>query len=150
MSSKFVRDTIKTEIATLLPGEVVLDLTGQFERLESFLGKNGVTHRDNWIGIQFIGSEELPISVVANNTSGKYREIGAIYLHVVEPIKSTAVDSILVRADSIISSFRGKRIGAIIIESITPPNFEAAATLQFEGGYTAASITMAYERDLDL
>lgn len=150
MSSKDVRDSIKTFIGTDIPTETVFDLTNLYDEIDKDLQKAGINYNDSWLGIQFIGSEESPITVLSTNTTGKYREEGAIFLHVVSPAKASATDDILNRTETIRNAFRGKRIGDILILSVAPPNFEAAATMQFESGWTSASIIVNYRRDLNL
>jgi hypothetical protein len=93
---------------------------------------------------------ELPISLSATNNSGKYREIGAIYIHVVGVAAINAASGIRARADALRAGIRGQNIDGIRIESITPANFNAGATLQFEGGWTGASVIASYETDIDL
>lgn len=152
MSSSYVRDQVKAFItANLIAQEPnIIDLTGEFESIRDLVARYGLSHGDNWLGLQFIGSEELPISVSSTNTKGCYREIGAIYLHIVAQAKLGVANGILARSEIIRNTFRGQRIGDIVIEGVTPPNFEDGATLEFDGGYTAASVILNYERDLNL
>lgn len=145
--------TVRTDIVTFLEAnsaENFLDLSGHYEELRYFLEDNGLTEQDQWVGLQFIGNDEIPATVGAGNTQGKYREIGAIYLHVVDIAKLGVQNSILTRAEALRDLLRGRRINDIVIESVSPPNFEIGATLQFEGGFTSASVILTYyfERDL--
>lgn len=153
MSSKFVRDEVKNFISTnLIAGEPnVVDLTAEFSELRELLDLNGITRNDQWIGLQFIGNEEEPITISATNTTGKYREVGAVYIHVVDVAAIGVGNKILNRSEIIRNAFRGRRISdKIKILSITPPNFEAGATLQFEAGWTSASVILSYEYDIDI
>lgn len=150
MSSSYVRTEIKNFLSANAGGENLVDLTGQYLELTEVLTANGLTRNDNWLGLQFIGDLEDPITVPATNTSGKYREIGTIALHVVDRVSATIVDDILTRAETLRDLLRGRRINDIIIESITPPNFESGATLELDGGYQAATLIVSYERDLNL
>lgn len=153
MSSLYVVDEIKNFIETNLPSENLVDLSGQFEYMRDMLGKYGLNHTDSWLGVQFVGSDEIPVSLSANNSTGCYREVGVIYLHIVCPSQKIGIGTnpIRVRAEAIRNLFRGQRIGNdIIINSVTPPNFEAGGTLDFEGGYTSASVLVSYQRDLTL
>ena len=150
MSSKYVRDQIEQFITDNLTNETLVDVTAEFDDLEKFLATQGVTYEDDWLGIQYIGSDELPVSVFANNSNGKYRETGALFLHVVEPARNAAKDDILDRSEIIRDAFRGQRIGDVVVEGVTPINFESAATLQFEGGFTSASVVVNYYYDRSL
>jgi len=152
MSSSYVRTEIKSFIASNLATENLIDLTGEFDELQDLLADHvpSLDYEDNWLGIQFIGSDETPITITSTNSRGCYRETGAIFLHIVEPATKLAPDAILVRDEIIRNAFRGQRINDIIIESATPPNFEAGATLQFEGGWTSASVVVNYYRDYNL
>lgn len=150
MSSSYLRTQIKSFIATNLATENVIDLTGEYREIDDVIAGASLTYENPWLGIQFIGNEEIPINIVGNNAAGCYREMGVVMLHIVEMAKSTAVASILARAETIKSAFRGQRINDILIEGLTPENFERGATLDFESGYVAATIMVSYERDLNL
>jgi hypothetical protein len=145
MSSSTVRTAIKDFIESELTSEVLIDLTAEFELLNDLLDRYDAKGRD-WLGIQFISNPEEPIGLAADNQQGMYLEDGVIYLHVVDVAYLGVASSILARAETIRNKFRGQRIGDIIIEATSPPNFEAGATLQFEGGYTACSILISYSR----
>ena len=150
MSSSYVRTQVKNYITTNLPTEVVIDLSGQYEDVRVVIEDAGIAFDDAWLAIQFIGDIEEPISVGATNSAGCYREVGTVALHVVEPAKLGVATDILTRSESIINSFRGQRIGDILITGNTPPNFEKGATIEFESGYVSASILLSYQRDLNL
>lgn len=150
MSSSYVRTQITSFIGTELPAETVIDLTAEYREIEDVISGASLTYKDPWLGMQFIGSEDIPINVGANNVAGCYRETGIVMLHVVAQSNSLSASSILTRAESIRDAFRGQRINDIIIESVSPPNFERGVTLDFESGYTSAVITVSYERDLNL
>lgn len=149
MSSKYVRDQFKTWL-TANSAESYIDLTGEYENLNELLTANGIGRNDDWLGLQFIGSSEEPISISSTNTSGKFREIGSFFLHIVSRAKADVADGIIDRAEILRNNLRAIRINDIVIESVSPPNFESGATLQLEGGYQSASIIANYERDLDL
>jgi len=150
VSSVYVRSQVASFIATNLPTENVVDLTGVYDDLQDVLSNAGLVFTDHWLGIQYIGNMEEPIGINTNNTKGCYREVGAIALHVVEPSKLGVANPILTRAETIINSFRGQRIGDILITALTPPNFEKGTTIEFESGYSSASILIEYEKDLHL
>ena len=149
MSSKYVRDQIKAFITANLPIENQIDLTAEFSEINDMLQKNGLTYESDWLGLQFSSAQDSSINVGADNDSGCYRELGSVFLHVTAMAKDV-VDNILNRSEAIRSVFRGMRINDIVIENVTPPNFEAGATLQFEGGFTSASVLVGYYRDLNL
>lgn len=151
MSSQYVRDQILDFIEDNVPEEpIVIDLTAEFDDLRDLLAKNGVSGNKPWLGIQFIGNEEIPITVSAHNTQGKYRETGAVYLHIVEKARLGVGAPLITRSETLRNAFRGQRIGSILIESVSPPQTDSGATLSFEGGYTSASVIIVYQRDLDL
>jgi hypothetical protein len=150
MSSSYVRTNIKNFLTSVVPLEKIIDLTAEFEELNDILERNNVGLDEGWIGIQFVGSDEEPISIDAANGQGHYRETGAVYLHIVDRAKIGVGDEILARAESIRNYLRGMRISDIVIERVSPPNFEAGATLDFEGGYTSASVIVGYQRDINL
>jgi hypothetical protein len=150
MSSKHVRDTFSDYLLANFPLEKSIDLTAEFRDLQELLAAYSIGRHEPWLGIQYIGSDEMPVTVPASNTQGKYRETGMILLHIVGVAKIGTGAEILTRAENFRSKLRGQRLGKVLIESVSPPNFEAGATLQFEGGFTSASITIVYEYDLDL
>jgi len=150
MSSSYVRTQIKNFIVANAPTESLVDLTGQYAELEDLLTDNSIPPNDPWLGVQFIGDDEIPITIGSNNVAGKYRETGAVYIHVVDIAKLGVSDTILARAEVLRDSFRGQRIGDILIDSVGTPNFEAGAALHFEDGFMSCSFLMSYQRDLDL
>lgn len=151
MSSKFVRDNILSLLQTEAPTESIIDLTADFLDLSDLLQEEGLTSGDPWLGLQFVGGEEVPMSVEASNQRGKYREHGVIFLHVVELASLGVHNVILNRAEALRDKLRGRRIGnSILIESVSPVNFGKGSTLSFDGGYTAGVIQVDYQRDLDL
>ena len=120
MSSSYIRTEIKSFIAANLATENVIDLTNQYDEVQDMLASHAppLTYTDHWLGIQFIGAEELPINVGADNTQGCYRELGATFLHVVAPATTTAYTDILARTETIRNAFRGQRINDIIIDTL--------------------------------
>lgn len=151
MSSSYIRQQIINFFTSTIVTEThVIDLTGESETLGDLLARNGITHRDNWVGLQFVGNEEIPISVGATNTKGCYRELGTVYIHVVAPTKIGVASEILPRSELIRDAFRGQRLGDMWIDSVSPPNFGNGAAISFEGGFTGASILLDYRRDLNI
>jgi hypothetical protein len=150
MSSQYVRDSIIAFIGTEIPGEKLVDFTAEFEELSDFLEYNNIGPGDNWIAVQFVGSEEIPVDVRGTNTKGTYREIGLVHIHVVSVARLGGHNDILTRAEAIRDKFRGQRIDTILIESVSPPNFGTGIALNFSGGYTAATFNIGFQRDLNL
>lgn len=150
MSSKIVRDTIKSFIATNFPSEKVADLSAGYERIDDFLSEFSITLNDDWVGLQFIGNDEIPITVASVRGQGKFREVGSVFVHVVGVASAGVRDSILARVEPLRTLFRGKNISGIRVQSVTPPNFELGATLEFESGFIAASFIFEYDFDLDI
>jgi len=150
MSSLYVRTQIKDYIGDNAPAETLIDLTSAFQEIKELVEDNGITSNDPWLGIEFVGDDEVPITIPATNDTGKYRESGVVFIHVVGTAKLGAGDALLQRGETLRNLFRGKRIGEIIVESVTPMNFNAGSTLQFEGGYMSGSFLISYQRDLEL
>jgi hypothetical protein len=150
MSSLDVRDGIVNFLTVSAATENVIDISGQYATIEELIADEGLVDTDPWLGLEFVGSEEVPITLPSNNLQGRYRETGVIYFHVVEPASPTAYGDIMTRAEALRDLLRGQKIGDIFIESVTPPNFGNGATLNFEGGYMAASFFAAYELDKNL
>ena len=150
MSSTYVRTQIKNFLTTIAPTETFIDLTARFEDIEDLITDAGLDRMDPWIGLQFVGNEEIPITIGADNTKGKYRELGAVFIHIVDVAKLGVGDTILGRAETLRGLLRGRRVGTLFIESVSPPNFEPGATLQFEAGYMSASFIATYTNDVDL
>ncbi len=150
MSSVYVRDTVKAFIATNAPSEKLVDLTARFEELKELLIEEGIADDSPWLAIDFVGDDEIPVGLSATNDQGLYRETGAIYIHVIDVARLGGAGGMLTRGETLRNLFRGRRIGDILIESVTPMNFNSGATLQFEGGFMSGSFIIGYERDLNL
>lgn len=150
MSSTYVRTQIKNFIAAEAPAEKVIDLTSLFSDMKEVIEENSIGHDDPWLGLEFIGDEELPITIGSTNDKGKYRETGAIYFHIVVVASLGSGDTILSRGDTLRDLMRGRRIGNLVVESVSPINTSSGATLQFEGGYMSGSFIVSYYCDFDL
>lgn len=151
MSSEYVRDEIETFVTTNLPAENYIDITAKSDEFEFMVQDAGLDETDHLLLIQFIGANEEPITLAAGNAEGRYRETGSLFFHVTEPLDQVDVyQAILTRTETLRNLFRGQRINDILINSVSPPNFESSATLQFSGGYQSASIVINYQRDLNL
>lgn len=152
MSSEYVRTQIKSFIQANAPTEYarMIDLTAAYQEVKELVAAHGIAEDTPWMGIQFIAGDEIPVGLAATNDQGKYREDGAIFFHFVDVAKLGLGDILLTRGEAMRDLFRGRRIGDIIIESVTPMNFDSGATLQFEGGYMSGSFFVSFIRDRDL
>jgi len=150
MSSVYVRGKIKDFIEANFATEVLIDLSGEFDDIRDLLAAYSIDGNDAWLGIQFIGHSDEPVTIGNSTQIACYREFGSFFLHVVEPAKLGVASTILSRADTLISAFRGKRLDDIIIVGTMPPNFERGAAISFEGGFTGATVIVDYSRDLNV
>ena len=150
MSSTYVRNQFDTWIRANSAEANIIDLTAMYSELEIMLADKLIGRNDPWLALQYIGSNEEAVALSANNATGKYRENGSVFVHIVARVSTTVYDDILVRTEAFRNLLRGQRINDILVESVTPPNFESGATLQFEGGYQSASVIVNYQRDLSL
>jgi hypothetical protein len=149
MSSKYVRDQIKSFLTANAATENQVDLSAQFLQLEALLNQKGLSPSDPFLGLQWLPSGEQPLAISSSNAGGCFRELGVFIMHVVEPTDQLDVEvPILDRAETLLSLFRGATINNdIIIESVTQANFDTAATLNFEKGYQAAAVTVNFYYD---
>lgn len=150
MSGKAVRTKILDFLSNNSAETYIIDLTAEFDVLEDILSRYSVGRTDGWLGVTFLGDEETPRSINATNNTGCYREIGAVFLHIVERGSLSARSAIIDRADALQSLFRGRNIDGVKILTMTPPVFESGATLDFENGYISATINLGYEYDTNL
>lgn len=148
MSSQVVRETIAAFLGTNVPGEKLISLEAEFPELRDLLAQAGLSPDAPWLGINFVGDDEIPVSLAATNEQGLYRETGSILLHVCAEAKIGVQNSMISRAEVLRNLFRGRRIDSIVIEGVSPVNFLRGATLEFDGGYVSGTITIAYHRDL--
>ena len=147
MSSSTVRTLVKDFLADN-SAEDVVDLTGEFDDVRSMLAEAGVLPDSPWLGLEFSADPEEPVSLSADNEKGLYREYGIIQLHICSVAKIGAGNAMLARAEALRNLFRGRRIGAIIVESVTPMNTGPGATLEFEAGFVSGTVTISYHFDL--
>lgn len=157
MSSSAVRTKFETFFAAEFPSEKVAVMDGGYENLRDFLaGDPGAVgypriEKEPWIGLQYIPNDEEAVSVPANNTTGKYRETGLIFIHVVDIAKLAVGAGINTRCEAIRNKLRGQNISGLRVLSVSPQNFAPGATLDFEGGgYISASMTLEYSLDINL
>lgn len=150
MSSKYVRDQVKSFITSKFPTEKILDLSAEYLEFSDLMVQEGVGPDDTFIAIQFIGDRNTPMSIASTNTSGVFREVGAIFIHIVEPVQKGVIDNIVSRGDAYIEAFTSQRIGQVVMTDVNPLNTAQGSTLEFQGGYTSGSIYMSYYRDRNL
>lgn len=147
MSSSIVRTAVKDFLTAQISSETVIDLSTQYEELRDVIAAAGLNPDDPWLGLSFVGDDEIPVSLSATNDLGLYREVGSILLHVCAEAKIGVQDSMLARGEVLRNLFRGRRIGSIVVEGVSPINFGAGATLEFEGGYVSGTIVISYHAD---
>jgi len=149
MSSKYVRDTFAQYLEDNSAEANRVDFSLMYDTLDDLLTSLSIGKGTDWLGIDYIGNDEEPITIGSSNNRGKYRENGSIYLHVVEPASLQAISGILTRGKALRDLLRGRRIGNIVIESVSPINTAAGTTLQFEGGWFSGSFFANYYCDFD-
>lgn len=147
MSSLSVRTLVKNFLAAKST-EKVIDLTGHYEELRKMLAQEGVQPDASWLGIDFVASSELPVSLSATNDQGLYREIGSVLLHICAVAKIGVGNSIIQRGEVLRNLFRGERIGGIVVEGVSPVNTGPGATLEFEAGYVSGTVEVSYHYDM--
>lgn len=149
MSSAAVRTAVKQFLDDNSPEDVV-DLTGEYDDLRAVLADTGIQPDAPWLGLEFIGDIEEPVALAADNEKGLYREYGLIQLHVVSVAKLGAGNDLLARAEALRDLFRGRRIGAIVVETVSPLNTGPGATLEFEAGYVSGTVSVGFHFDNNL
>lgn len=147
MSSSQVR-TLVNEFLAANSEEVVIDITGHYEEQSDLLHEYDVQPDSPFMALEFVGDDEVPVSLSATNDKGLYRETGSIRLHICAVAKLGVGASLVSRAESLRNLFRGRNIGGIIIESVSPVNTGPGATLEFSGGYVSGSVSISYHMDL--
>lgn len=146
MSSLGVRTAIR-QFLDDNSAESVVDLTGHFEDLRTLLAESGVQPDAPWLGLEFIGDSEEPVSLSADNEKGLYREYGLVQLHVCAVAKIGVGANLESRAEVLRNLFRGRRIGNIVVESVSPINTGPGATLEFDAGYVSGTVSVGYHAD---
>lgn len=146
MSSAAVRGLVRAFLENNSDEDIV-DLTAEYEDLRGFLNLSGISPDAPWVGLEFVGDIEEPVSLTANNEKGLYREYGLIQLHVCAAARIGVGAGIETRAEVLRSLFRGRRIGALVVETVSPVNTGPGATLEFDGGYVSGTITVTYHYD---
>ena len=147
MSSTSVRSGVLGFLASN-SSESVVDLTGHFEDVRQLLADSGVTPDSPWLGVEFIGDGEEPVSLGADNEKGLYRETGTVELHVCAMAKIGVGSNLVSRGEILRNLFRGRRIGSIVVESVSPIRTGPGATLEFEAGYVSGTVSIIYHFDL--
>lgn len=146
MSSQAVR-TLTTDFLAANSAETVVDLTAHYEELRELLAEAEVQPDTPWLGVDFIGDGEEPVSLSADNTKGLYRETGLIQLHVCAVARLGVGANLITRGEALRNLFRGRRIGGIVVDTVSPVNTGPGATLEFEAGYVSGTISVAYHYD---
>lgn len=146
MSSLAVR-TLTTQFLADNSEESVVDLTGEFTELREMLAENNIQPDTSWLGLEFVGDGEEPVSLTADNTKGLYRETGLIQLHVCAVAMIGVGANLITRAEALRNLFRGRRIEGIVVETVSPMNTGQGSTLEFEAGYVSGTVSIAYHYD---
>jgi len=146
MSSLAVRNLIKDFLYDE-SDETTIDLTGHFEDIRELLHEEEVQPDAPWLGLEFIAEGDEPISLTANNEQGLYREVGLVQLHICAVGRLGVGNELVERGDVLQKLFKGRRIGALVVESVRPINTGPGATLEFEAGYVSGTVTVAYHYD---
>ena len=146
MSSSAVRSGIRSFLNSN-SNESVVDLTGEFEELRELLAESNVQPDAPWLGLEFIGSSEEPVSLSADNTKGLYREDGIVQLHICAVARIGVGSNLESRAETLRNLFRGRRIGGIVVDSVSPINTGPGATLEFDAGYVSGTVSVTYHYD---
>ncbi len=147
MSSSAVRTLVKDFLEDN-SAEAVVDLTGEFDDVRTLLADLNIQPDSPWLGLEFVGDTEDPVSLSADNEKGLYREYGLIQLHVCAAAQIGAGNAMLARAEALRNLFRGRRIGALVVETLTPMNTGPGATLEFNAGYVSGTVSIGYHFDL--
>lgn len=148
MSSALTRSQVLAFL-TANSAEIILDFSDIYGDLNQVLQAQNpeIQPGSPWVGIEFVAHSDDPVALAADNTQGLYREMGSVILHIAEEAKIGVGNVLLARAEVLRKLFRGRRIGNIVVEGVTPPNFGRGATLEFDGGYMACTVTIAYHAD---
>lgn len=147
MSSIYVRDQIKSFIAANST-EKFVDLTSEFERIPDVLADAGIGPLENWMGAEFVADDEENVAINSNHESGYFREYGSILFHMVAKARIGGGRQLIERGDALRAKMRGRRLGEMVIENVTPVNTLNGATLQFEGGYMSGTFIASYYYDI--
>ena len=150
MSSASVRLSVKNVFASEIPGEKLVDMSAQYETISDLLQRLSIDLDEEWVGLLFIGDREETVSLAADNTRGCYREYGMVQVNVIAPAAIGVADDMVARADAIRNVFRGRRLGNMIVEEVTPPNTERGAILEMEANFMSASFEIMYYLDINL
>lgn len=149
MSSSYVRTNIKSFLDAN-SAEDYVDLTSHYEELSQLLAEEGIQPDAPWLGISFIGGQEIPVSLPATNVQGLYRETGVVQFHAVAVAAINVRPGLENRLTALQNLFRGQRIGDIVVDDMLVMNFDSGATLEFEAGYMSGTFSINYHRDLNL
>lgn len=146
MSSVAVRTAIRAFLEAN-SDETVVDITGHFEDLRGMLSAEDVQPDAPWLGLDFASDGEEPVSLSADNDKGLYREFGLILFHVCAVSKIGVGATLESRGEALLNLFRGRRIGSVTIERVSPLNTGPGATLEFDAGYVSGTVTASYKFD---
>jgi hypothetical protein len=146
VSSLNVRQAVRNFLQSN-SNEIVVELTGQYGDLRTLLAESHVQPDSPWLGLEFIGDSEEPVSLSADNEKGLYREFGLIQLHVCAVARIGIGANLESRGEVLRNLFRGRRINGIVVDSVSPINTGPGATLEFEAGYISGTVSVGYHYD---
>lgn len=116
-----------------------------FFEIDGEVSNDNLPDEDSWIGLEFIGNgNEL------RGFPNSFREIGVMSIHyVVRSNKdgTTLRNRILEMASTLEPLLMNIRVGSVIFEEITPPNFADGAAIKFKKGFVGATAIVSYYRD---
>jgi len=138
-----------------------VDLDGNFKQLNVTIAQASTVFRNNLTRAISETSKEMGISSGLSNAILLLGENLQYLGVVIVPIVTAAVfslvtaaigvaDDMVARADAIRNVFRGRRLGNMIVEEVTPPNTERGAILEMEANFMSASFEIMYYLDINL
>ncbi len=141
MSSLETRSALTTFLATSYSGVPFHDADGD-------VTDDSLEGVDQGVLLQFIGN--------ANESRGMggncFRELGAVSFHFFARANkdpSVPRDAILEMAKEVTRILMNKRVGSVVFEEMSPPNFSVGAAIEFKKGFIGAVSTITYYRDFN-
>lgn len=129
-------------------GENFIDLTAAYQEIKELLADEDLQPDDDFVGLEFIGGEIVPVSLAANERVGLYREVGALLVHICAQAKIGVGQVILTRGEALQKLFFGRRLGDVVIDEVRDINTAQGASLNFDGGYVSGTFQVGYYRDI--
>ncbi len=150
MSAPAVRTATLTYLRTKFPTKKIVDLSGRFEMLQTYLKSQSIGLEEEWVGIQFEGDIDEPQALATSNERGFWVENGMIFVHCVSPASSTSPNSTVTTAHDFRKALRSYRLlPKCYIETVTPPNTESGTAFLFESGFMSATVAAFYRYEMN-